>query len=267
MSDTVATTRKNMISIIGSCYDAHPEVLLSRAALSYTVTDALGITRQGIYRHMTAAVGDGTLVEIRPRRDWLVELPGGRNLPPLYAMIGDSDEYWLQEDAPYSRGSSQVCFLLTPQALEKLLDALHRRHGVRRSKPMDTGTSYIHDELLRAVQGTMPEERPWKHDTAPGGETVAALIWLDWLTDIIAHQTATRIRVNARKELREPGGRRQTWAEIRKHTDVVDPFVRKQGDCDLCAGTPALFNEHVHFHRKADGRIVPPEILRHIDRG
>lgn len=267
MSDMGETTRKTLIDIIGSCYEVHPKALMSRATLAYLAADALGVTRQGIYRHMTAAVADGTLIEIRPRRDWLVELPESWNLPPLYAMISEGDEYWLQEDPPQSRGSSQVSFLITPHALERLLDVLHRHYGVQRSKPTDSGASYIYDELLRAIQNSMPEERPWKHDTAPGGDFVAALIWLDWLPDVIAHQTATQIRINARRERREPGGRRQTCDRIIKHADAVDPLVKKQGDCDLCAGTPNALSVHVHYHRKADGRIAPSEILRHVDRG
>lgn len=119
------------------------------------------------------------------------------------------------------------------------------------------------EALMVAVHSTMPTPRPWEDDPNHADDLLVAMSWLYWLPKLTAHQVASTIRANAAHDQRQPGGRRQTAAAIRKHADEVDPFFRHDERCNVC-GPAAAAKLGEHYHLKSDKRLVPAEVLKGI---
>lgn len=105
--------------------------LLSTTYIIANAAHALQVSGGAVRKHLTAAVSDGSLIEILVRRDWLVQLPGQEALPDLYAM-GIEDSYLLVTDRPYSRGSNGISFLITPRAYKRFITLQRRKFKVKR---------------------------------------------------------------------------------------------------------------------------------------
>ena len=109
------------------------------------VAEDLHVTRTSVRKYMTLAVADGGLLEVQPRRDWLVRLPWGDDLPDLYAVPADPG-YRLVLTKPESKGSGQISFVITPASLGMLLRSLRKQLKLPQRRP---GASPLYDPAQR----------------------------------------------------------------------------------------------------------------------
>jgi hypothetical protein len=124
---------EDLLPLIDKWQAENPAALLSRAFLArYTATE-LGVTRQATSQRISKAVAEtGELIEIFPGRDWVTVLPGGEDLPQLYAYPKDLADvtYRLTYDKPYSRGAGSTSFIISPSALKILLDKVRTEYNI-----------------------------------------------------------------------------------------------------------------------------------------
>jgi hypothetical protein len=126
-----------LVPLIEGVQADYPEYLVTRAYLAKYVAEMLEVSRQAVFRHLVEAVASGALIEVQPRSDWLTALPGGDDLPPLYAIPDeeDPDIFLLQYGRPQSRGAVQTSFLTTAKAVETMLPMVRRRLGLPQPDP------------------------------------------------------------------------------------------------------------------------------------
>ncbi len=112
-------------------------------------------------------------------------------------------------------------------------------------------TEGIDSRLLAAVQQTMPSPHPWDGQMP---EEAAAIGWVMWLPDVVAHRKAREFRRRINKlPLRQ-------MLKMIKVIDELDPFVWQESACQMCQpGLAAMWGNH--WHRKRDGALVPPAVL------
>lgn len=129
--------RASSIKLINEWQAAEPGALMSRAYVALRLADTLQVTRQATSQHISREVADGKLVEIFPKPDWRIDLPGGEDLPAVYAaQDGASPVYWLQYNRPErSRGAGQHSFLITPEGLLRLLPEVRTQLGLPQRDP------------------------------------------------------------------------------------------------------------------------------------
>ena len=108
-----------------------------------------------------------------------------------------------------------------------------------------------YDQLLTAVRETMPTPHPWENQM---DDVAAAVGWLAWLPDVIAHQQAQALR-NRRRELPL-----RAAIKLNRIADELDPFVWQESGCNYCSES-FLAVWGLHWHRKRDGKLVPAAVL------
>jgi hypothetical protein len=145
----------SLVALIEGQQDANPGYLLARSPLARIIAETVGVSRQAVFKHLTEAVADGRLIELRPRSDWQMELPGGDDLPPLYPVPGESRSgvYRLQYARPQSRGAGQISFLSTPGGLESMLPLVRKQLGL--PEPPHDGMQYYKPLGERSVRPGM----------------------------------------------------------------------------------------------------------------
>jgi len=129
---TTERLREELIPLIDGWQSVNATHLLARGYIARSIASTLHVTRQAASQHISRAVNSGELIEIFPRPDWFIELPGGEDIPPLYAAQEEPGwvTYQLQYDRPLSRGAGQTSFVITPKSLEILLPLLRQHLGL-----------------------------------------------------------------------------------------------------------------------------------------
>lgn len=128
--ETVGRTAGLLPEVLRTYQALSPHQLLSRRYVALQGAAELAVTRQAVLMYLTRHVATGLILEIKPRRDWRVDLPGGEDLPVLYAAPVDERFYALQLRSPQSRGAGQTSFVITPEDLETLLAEQRNRLGL-----------------------------------------------------------------------------------------------------------------------------------------
>lgn len=125
--------RSDLLAFVVARQAHRPRCLMTRGSVSAVVAEGLDATRQAASRHINEAVLNGSLLIIHPRPDWMTELPGGEDLPPLFTApyLSETSLYQLQLDRPPSRGpSNKVAFLIPAQSLPRLLTMVREQLGM-----------------------------------------------------------------------------------------------------------------------------------------
>ena len=152
-SESAERLDRYLLPYITSLQDAHPDRLLMRGKVCNMAAERLAVSRPAVSGRIAIAAATPQLLEIFPRSDWLVTLPEGDDLPPLYA-VPDPDNpalYALQRRAPsprITRGAGGVSFLTNPTGLKRLLTLLRKEHGL----PEPDGVEYYKPAIDRRVR-------------------------------------------------------------------------------------------------------------------
>jgi hypothetical protein len=119
--ETGRRVRRELVPLIGVWQAKKPDCLLPTTYIVARAPGVLGVTPTMIRICLTEAVSDGSLVEVLLRRDWLAVMPRGGRLPKLYA-VPEGDRYRLVREAPASRGSNNISFLLPQREYQVFLE-------------------------------------------------------------------------------------------------------------------------------------------------
>jgi hypothetical protein len=176
--------RDSSLKLINKWQTAEPGALMSRAYVALRLADTLQVTRQATSQHISREVADGRLMEIFPKPDWKVDLPGGEDLPPVYAaQDGSSPVYRLQYNRPEkSRGAGQNSFVITPDGLAQLLPTVRTQLGLPQRDP--DGLPYyvpgaqmmLRPETYRELVSALIEVSPMKLTASQAGEQLDPLL-------------------------------------------------------------------------------------------
>lgn len=127
--------RLRVVQLIDAMSGASGDRLMPRSTVTGTLAATLGLSEVTVRVHLARIVADGGLQEIRPDRDWRVRIPGGGDLPVLYASKASYGSFILAEKKPSSRGAGQTSFVLTPDGVAALRDRLRERFGLPHRPP------------------------------------------------------------------------------------------------------------------------------------
>jgi hypothetical protein len=151
--------RDGLVGLVDELQAAAPMNLLPCAHLVDVAVQVLSISGAAVRGYITVCVQNGSLIEIRPRRDWLVELPDTEELPNLYALL-DQSTYQLTRQEPMSRGASNTSFIITPRGLDVLRVGLYEEFEVPVPEPGQPGAhnekvprTITHERYQRLVRG------------------------------------------------------------------------------------------------------------------
>jgi hypothetical protein len=122
----------HLLPFVDTMQEEYPGRLIARSRLVKAASTSLRVAQQAVSGRIANAVADGRLIEVFPRADWLVTLPGGEDLPSLYAARGGVSDgvYDLVRQRPTSRGSGGVSFVLSPAGLDDLAADIRERFGL-----------------------------------------------------------------------------------------------------------------------------------------
>lgn len=176
--------RENLVPLTEWMQAINPECLLTRGYVTRSIAETLKVTRQAVSQNITKFVADGKFLEIFPKPYWRVDLPGGEDLPTVYAQQSAAADgvYELQYDKPDSRGAGQNSFLITPKALENLLPLVRKQLGLPQPSP-DSLPFYVPDrdqmlrpEMYTALLKAYVTTSPWKATSSQAAEQLQPLL-------------------------------------------------------------------------------------------
>lgn len=163
--------RENLVPLVETWQRITPDCLIPRGYAALALSKTLTVTRQAASQHITRAIVAGDLLEVFPRPDWEVTLPGGEDLPTVYAHSeeGNRSIYSLKYDRPQqTRGAGQTSFVTTPAGLKEMLPLVRKQLGVPEPDPSIAGfylpatelmiRPAMYQELLVTLIGAHPEK-------------------------------------------------------------------------------------------------------------
>lgn len=126
---------ERLVELIHNYQQRNPANLLPRKYVVSAAAPTLCVAEQTIRKYLTDEVANGTVLEILPRSDWKVTLPGGDDLPTLYVAPTRGRTYSLEKERPHSRGAGNLSFMTVPGDLEILLARQRERFGLPQREP------------------------------------------------------------------------------------------------------------------------------------